>query len=262
MSNLQRDGCVSNYFKASYLFFAKGIRLLYYRWIVRKNYPHIKYLTLVGLLVAIGHTFSVIANGDNKIPPGSEIASMVEEEVVDDSIFIEETNFAVETPPARKINSSKKGSVTPPTAPPPKNAEEYIMRYYKLAQTQQKRHRIPASITLAQGLVESAAGTSGGATKANNHFGIKCFAKRHRWCCIKACDDHNTDSFRMFESVKQCYEEHSNFLKQPRYKKLFSYGTDYKKWAYGLKSCGYATDKNYARTLIATIQKYKLNRFD
>lgn len=90
MSNLQRDGCVSNYFKASYLFFAKGVRLLYYRWIVRKNYPPMKYLALVGLLVAIGHTFSVIANGGNKIPPGSEIVSTVVEE---DSSFIVDTNY-------------------------------------------------------------------------------------------------------------------------------------------------------------------------
>jgi flagellum-specific peptidoglycan hydrolase FlgJ len=218
-----------------------------------------KYLALVGLLVAIGHTFSVIAKGGNKIPQGSEVASMVEE-VVDDSIFIEETNFVEVIPPARKIK--KGGSVTPPAQPAPKNAEEYILRYYKLAQKQYKQTKIPASIILAQGLVESAAGKSGGAKIANNHFGIKCFSKKHKWCCVKACDDSNKDSFRIFETVEECYAEHSKFLKKPRYKKLFSYGTDYVRWARGLKECGYATDKNYARTLISTIRKYKLNRFD
>ncbi len=95
MSNLQRDGCVSNYFKASYLFFAKGIRLLYYRWIVRKNYPPMKYLALVGLLVAIGHTFSVIASGGNEIPTGVAVVSTV----VEDSSFIVDTNYEYEEIP-------------------------------------------------------------------------------------------------------------------------------------------------------------------
>lgn len=139
----------------------------------------------------------------------------------------------------------------------------YIRKYSSIAVDQMKRFEIPASITLAQGLLESGAGNSRLARKSNNHFGIKC----HRgWRGRKVYhdDDRAHECFRAYPNVASSYEDHSRFLiSSPRYSKLFSYRiTDYAKWARGLKSAGYATNPSYANMLIGIIENYKLYRYD
>ncbi len=127
---------------------------------------------------------------------------------------------------------------------------------------QQEKYRIPASITLAQGLLESGAGRSRLATEANNHFGIKTPGG---WTgpYILVDDDRPKERFRKYRSVEESYEDHSLFLKKPRYSRLFTYKiTDYKAWAKGLKACGYATSPVYAQSLIRIIEMYSLHQFD
>ena len=138
----------------------------------------------------------------------------------------------------------------------------YIETYKDMAQDQMKRHRIPASITLAQGLLESAAGRSELAIKANNHFGIKVGVGWNGPWVVKS-DDRPDDRFRMYNSVGESYEDHSQFLLKPRYASLFKLNiTDYKGWANGLKQCGYATSPTYAQQLITIIENYGLHQYD
>ncbi len=138
----------------------------------------------------------------------------------------------------------------------------YIEDYHKIAIAQHKAHGIPASITLAQGILESGAGKGTLAVKANNHFGIKC----HDWKGAKVYhdDDKKNECFRKYKKASDSYEDHSAFLTgRPRYAPLFELSsTDYKGWAHGLKKCGYATDPAYAYKLIAIIEEYELHRFD
>lgn len=139
---------------------------------------------------------------------------------------------------------------------------EYIDKYSQLAVRQQKEYGIPASITLAQGLLESSAGQSDFAKKSNNHFGIKC--KDWAGDRIYHDDDEKGECFRKYDQVLQSYEDHSLFLKnRSRYTSLFSLDpTDYEGWAFGLKKAGYATDPSYAYKLISIIENYNLHEFD
>lgn len=138
----------------------------------------------------------------------------------------------------------------------------YIQKYNSMAQDQMVRHGIPASITLAQGLLESGAGRSELATKANNHFGIK-LGSDWKGPYIVRRDDGPHDKFRKYNSVAESYEDHSLFLKKPRYAELFKLSsTDYKGWAKGLKKCGYATSPTYAQQLINIIEDYGLHQYD
>lgn len=140
--------------------------------------------------------------------------------------------------------------------------QTYINQYRDLAIEQMLKFKIPASITLAQGLLESGAGYSELATKGNNHFGIKC----HGWTGRKTYhdDDEAQECFRAYNNVCESYEDHSLLLsRQPRYRSLFSLdGDDYKGWAHGLKKCGYATSPTYAQKLIGIIELYKLQQYD
>lgn len=141
--------------------------------------------------------------------------------------------------------------------------QDYIDRYSEMAIEQMLRHNIPASITLSQGLIESAAGRSALTRRSNNHFGIKCHSS---WRGKRTYhdDDAAGECFRVYDNVRDSYEDHSLFLvKQPRYSRLFSLSrTDYKGWARGLKSCGYATDPQYPNKLIQIIELYNLNKLD
>ena len=142
-------------------------------------------------------------------------------------------------------------------------AKKYIDRYAEMARKEQREFGIPASISLAQGLIESRAGTSKLAVGNNNHFGMKCFARNCRkGHCTNHTDDTHKDFFRKFPSAWESWREHSRMLSKGRYAKLKRHGTDYRKWAYGLKSVGYATDRTYAEKLIGVIEKYDLHRFD
>ena len=129
--------------------------------------------------------------------------------------------------------------------------EKYIKQYSSLAIQHQKKYRIPASITLAQGLLESGAGRSELVRKSNNHFGIKCHSD-WRGGRVYHDDDLRGECFRKYKNPEQSYEDHARFLvDRPRYASLFKLKiTDYKGWARGLQKCGYATDRAYANRLI------------
>ena len=140
--------------------------------------------------------------------------------------------------------------------------KEYIAKYSSLAIKQMYQYDIPASITLAQGILESNNGNSRLATKANNHFGIKC----HGWEGKKifADDDKKNECFRNYKNVLESFVDHSLFLnKYSRYKFLFEYKiTDYKSWSRGLKKAGYATNNKYPELLIKIIEENKLYQYD
>ena len=139
----------------------------------------------------------------------------------------------------------------------------YIETYKELAIEQMERYHIPASITLAQGLFESAAGQSALSLRSNNHFGIKCGTG---WNGKKTYhdDDARGECFRVYSSVRASYEDHSLFLKnRSRYASLFDLPqTDYRGWANGLKKAGYATNPQYAQRLIDLIERYRLYEYD
>ena len=141
--------------------------------------------------------------------------------------------------------------------------EEYIKKYRDLAVEEMKRYHIPASITLAQGLLESGAGQSELARKSNNHFGIKCGGD-WRGNTVSHDDDARGECFRAYKHPKESYEDHSKFLvNRPRYASLFKLQiTDYKGWARGLKQAGYATNPRYADQLIGIIELYGLHQYD
>jgi LysM repeat protein len=141
--------------------------------------------------------------------------------------------------------------------------EAYVRQYSALAVGQQQKYGIPASITLAQGILESGGGQSELARKSNNHFGIKCHAE---WKGEKVYhdDDLKQECFRKYTKVEESYEDHSLFLtERSRYAGLFKLnGKDYKGWAKGLQEAGYATDRAYANRLIKLIEDYELYRYD
>lgn len=140
--------------------------------------------------------------------------------------------------------------------------EEYIAEWKDVAVRKMKEHGIPASITLAQGLLESGNGNSELAREGNNHFGIKCTPD---WTGGRTYhdDDKKDDCFRKYKDAAQSYEDHAKFLQKPRYASLFELKpTDYKGWAHGLKKAGYATDPNYPQKLITLIERYDLSNLD
>lgn len=140
--------------------------------------------------------------------------------------------------------------------------DEYIEKYAEMAIAQMNEFGIPASITLAQGLLESAAGKSTLAAEGNNHFGIKCHAEWNGATMMRD-DDAPDECFRVYENAAESFRDHSLFLTRKRYRSLFDLDpTDYSSWANGLKRCGYATDPNYAARLIAIIERYGLNSYD
>lgn len=138
----------------------------------------------------------------------------------------------------------------------------YIARYADIAVREMKATGIPASITLAQGCLESGDGNSTLATQANNHFGIKC----HGWKgkTVRHTDDAPDECFRSYDSAEASFRDHSDFLRyRDRYATLFNLEpTDYKGWAYGLQKAGYATAQTYAASLIRIIEDYELYRYD
>ena len=140
--------------------------------------------------------------------------------------------------------------------------EAYLAKWAEEAVYQMAANGIPASITLAQGMLESGFGKSELATGANNHFGIKCHSD---WAgeSVRYDDDKRNECFRKYPDAAQSFEDHSVFLKKSRYDALFALKiTNYKGWAKGLQKCGYATDPEYAQRLIELIERYDLEEFD
>ena len=141
--------------------------------------------------------------------------------------------------------------------------EEYIKKYCQIAVEEMSRTGVPASITLAQGILESGSGTSQLSIKGNNHFGIKCHSD---WTGGKMYmdDDAKNECFRMYKNASESFHDHSDFLRNnQRYASLFQLNPkDYKGWATGLKKAGYATSPTYATRLIEIIEKYDLAKYD
>ena len=141
--------------------------------------------------------------------------------------------------------------------------EDYIKTYKDIAIREMKTHKIPASITLAQGLLESGAGNSALAREAKNHFGIKCH-KGWEGDTYYMDDDEKNECFRKYKNAEESFKDHSEFLTtRGRYSALFDLKiTDYKGWAKGLKAAGYATNPKYAQLLIDRIELYNLTKYD
>jgi len=138
----------------------------------------------------------------------------------------------------------------------------YIESFKGVAIEEMNRYGIPASITLAQGIIESGSGNSSLAKYANNHFGIKCTSDWRGKAYYKD-DDKSNDCFRVYKDARESYKDHSEFLKRKRYSALFELDkNDYKNWAKGLKQAGYATNPRYPDMLINTIEKYQLHQYD
>ncbi len=148
--------------------------------------------------------------------------------------------------------------------PPQKNTrQQYIDQFAKIAMQEMMEYHIPASITMAQACLESSDGNSTLATEANNHFGIKC---KSNWNgpTIRKDDDAHDECFRKYRNAQESYRDHSEFLTGGmRYQFLFDYNIkDYKKWAYGLKRAGYATDPTYPERLLKIIEEFQLYKLD
>ena len=141
--------------------------------------------------------------------------------------------------------------------------EEYIETYKDIAMEEMRKHKIPASITLAQGIIESGAGNSALARDAKNHFGIKCH-KEWKGKTYTMDDDEKDECFRKYKKAEDSYRDHSEFLtSRSRYADLFKLDImDYEGWAKGLKAAGYATSPTYASALINRIKLNKLYLYD
>ncbi|MFK8105283.1 MAG: glycoside hydrolase family 73 protein [Saprospiraceae bacterium] len=156
------------------------------------------------------------------------------------------------------------GQKNAPSISKKRKKEAYIKRFAKVAQAEMRKYGIPASIILAQGLIETNAGESRLSTKNNNHFGMKCFSKKcKKNHCSNFTDDSHKDFFRIYNNAWESYRAHSLLLQGKRYRHLSKLArTDYKNWAKGLKKAGYATDPKYAIKLIRLIESLKLYRYD
>ena len=197
-------------------------------------------LVLTSTLLSCGTKRNIITK-KNKIPPKTE------------RIVI---NAKTEEPKVR----TKKEDV-PETAP--LNAvERYVLKYNGIAMDEMRTSKIPASITLAQGILESGSGEGRLSVKANNHFGIKC----HGWSGKKIYhdDDRSQECFRKYDYAHSSFRDHSEFLMgRARYAKLFDLRPDdYRGWAKGLRAAGYATDRKYPDKLISLIKRYNLDTYD
>ena len=161
------------------------------------------------------------------------------------------------------LTSCRAGRTSTSSYSPDAGAQAYINRYSSLAISEMLRTGVPASITLAQGMIESDFGRSTLAREGNNHFGIKC---HNDWTgpAIRHNDDRRNDCFRKYSRPEDSFYDHSDFLKSgSRYKQLFDLSqTDYKGWAHGLKRAGYATNPDYAGMLIRKIEENNLYYFD
>nr|WP_309756222.1 glucosaminidase domain-containing protein [Flavobacterium sp.] len=139
----------------------------------------------------------------------------------------------------------------------------YISKFKEIAMANMRNYGIPASIILAQGILESGAGRGDLAVSANNHFGIKCH-ESWKGESVKHDDDSDQECFRKYNNPSESFKDHALFLTgRPRYSKLFDFSKgDYKAWAKGLRTAGYATDPRYPDKLISYIERYKLNQYD
>lgn len=235
-------------------------------------------LLLVGIWVLQNKDVSIDVSfsGDGlSIVSQDERTTWTEEEEVSEEFSANATGAQNVSLLTRKKSEPAKKQVRKATPPPTRTrtaAEEekrqrqlaYVERFHKAAQSERDQYGIPASITLAQGLLESDIGKSKLATRNNNHFGIKCFSRSCRQGhCSNFTDDSHKDFFRIYKNAWESYRAHSQLLRGKRYNHLFKLGkTDYEGWAFGLKKAGYATDPAYAEKLIGLIEDLGLHQYD
>lgn len=195
-------------------------------------------VSLVGLFISCGSKKKIVSSTPKKV-------------VVNQPVY---TNKKI-----KQLEQIKKE----PVRVTPQNTEEYVKQFAAIAMREMQLYKIPASITLAQGILESGSGRSNLALRSNNHFGIKCH-KEWNGKSVTHDDDAIAECFRKYKHPETSYEDHSKFLtSRKRYAKLFKLKiTDYKGWAYGLKRAGYATDRRYPQKLIGLIKKYNLTQYD
>lgn len=227
-------------------------------------------------LTGIGKTTSAILASFSSVEvaeaPETPPASASEKTVAIDAAFAGFNEVALSDDPAPHISNltlvlspdyAERKQLPPHIVTAKKErVQHYLRKYAPIARQEMQEFGIPASITLAQGLLESNAGDSKLAVNSNNHFGIKCRAKCLGCTCRNYGDDTRYDMFRVFTSAAESFREHSELLNTSRYAKLKAHGTNYKKWAHGLKACGYATDKNYGHKLVKIIEELGLDAYD
>lgn len=166
-------------------------------------------------------------------------------------------------PKSATTNSAMTVSYKKKTFKPDPARLAYIQRFQNVAIAEMRKYNILASISLAQGILESNSGRSKLATEHNNHFGVKCFSKTcKKGHCVQHADDKPDDMFRAYQSAWESWRHHSLVLKGNHYKSLFLYPDDYVKFAKGLQKFGYATNTKYAETLIEIIENYNLTQYD
>ncbi|MGB1042766.1 MAG: glucosaminidase domain-containing protein, partial [Tenacibaculum sp.] len=197
------------------------------------------------LYVAITTMFLVSCGSNKRVVTKSPKKVVVNEEVT----------TTPELPQLKQVDKSLKTTKN--------HTELYIQKFAPIAVKKMHEHNIPASITLAQGVLESGSGRSDLARRSNNHFGIKCH-KGWQGKSVTHDDDEKGECFRKYKYPETSYEDHSQFLlTRKRYASLFKLGhKNYKGWAYGLRKAGYATDKRYPQKLIGIIKKYNLTQYD
>jgi hypothetical protein len=164
--------------------------------------------------------------------------------------------------PSASTTSKGPNSTSSERKPTSTTGLSYIDQYKNIAIAEMEKYGIPASIKLAQALLESGNGNSTLARDANNHFGIKCGGTWTGKSIMKS-DDNPNDCFRVYDNPEQSFKDHSQFLLRKRYEKLFSLDkNDYRGWARGLKDAGYATNPRYPELLIDLIERYELYKYD
>lgn len=216
------------------------------------------FLSLV-LIIFLAGNFG----GDKKSNHTTIVGKDKEKQEQNDAQFAAGIPAAVNTSLDRSDQSASPFAALPSDGESEKKAKAYIRRFSKVAVTEMHKYGIPASIKMAQGLLESAKGESPLSTDNNNHFGIKCFSKQcGKGHCSNYGDDHHKDFFRNYQSAWESWRAHSEMIVSGRYKHLLDNGKDYKAWAKGLKKLGYATDSRYPEKLIQTIEKYNLDILD
>ncbi len=224
----------------------------------KKARPFLKYGTF-GLLI-----YFIASNKQSLVLVKSESQSIITDSEENNSpkepatFEIMPSKFVKQDEPVKEAKTT--ASINPQLN---RKALAYIERFDVVAKIEMSKFGIPASIKMAQALLESNVGKSTLCLKNNNHFGLKCFSKicskNH---CSNMSDDHHKDFFRNYQSSWESWRDHSKFLNNERYQHLQNFGNDYKKWAEGLQKAGYATDKNYSRKLIKLIEKYRLYELD
>ncbi|MFV8344924.1 glucosaminidase domain-containing protein [Flavobacterium sp. ZB4P13] len=223
-----------------------------------------KILLLLTIITLIGcnATKPVIVTKKAPLKPKSEVVRTIKKPAAPSSNTVRPTV----TKPVKKDQSNRETEVivsTSKTVVTNDVVVSYISKFKEIAMGNMKNYGIPASIILAQGILESGAGRGDLAITANNHFGIKCHAG---WTgeSVKHDDDADQECFRKYDNPSESFKDHALFLTgRSRYSKLFEFSKgDYKAWAKGLRAAGYATDPKYPDKLISYIERYNLYQYD